>query len=638
MNKKELNLRGSHLVFVILILFTAFLISNFFNILLLKQLIGLLFLLFIPGFIISLLVHKKITVVERFVYSVAISIILVIVVTLFLNLALKIKIDNNFSVIVFLVCISPLALLIKEKNSGYKIEIKKFDKLDYLFILIIILSLVVRIILFSNIHTILGADIGRFSIISHTYFLKQEITPDLRPYDMASEFFYFPGAFIFPLLLELIGFDPIFGMTLGSFIIDIVSLFAFYILSTKFFDRKIAINAFFFYSFLLDALLNMAIFGVFPHAFSVFYLFLLLSVTTDIFFKNKRELILLSFAFLGIFSFHLYSIFIFIPFLFSLFSYEIILKKKITTSVRLSLELIKSGLLVVLLMLPFLLVFGQYYSYKFDKENIADLVTFSFGRNIAPLYQKIIGTLFSSPVGLPSTVVSFLGFIVFLIAIRKFIKTEAVVFVFFFLYSTLFVFFVFEEYNLFRNVFGIWIVYALSFALTLDRPYLNLLILPLFFFSESQSPLYLAVYMKPMENPAVPWIIWPEYNDMIRFIQQSIPPNATFLIDGGGAGCTGANPSYGERIFPLTSRKIFYFTDYCWAEYNRTDYQNRVELYRRVSINPDDDKTFKELKSYNITHVYVGPYSVGLKAQLFSKSEKYKLVFEKNGNYIFQLN
>jgi uncharacterized membrane protein len=144
--------------------------------------------------------------------------------------------------------------------------------------------------------------------------------------------------------------------------------------------------------------------------------------------------------------------------------------------------------------------------------------------------------------------------------------------------------------------------------------------------------------MKPMENPAVPWIIWPEYNDMIRFIQQSIPPNATFLIDGGGAGCTGANPSYGERIFPLTSRKIFYFTDYCWAEYNRTDYQNRVELYRRVSINPDDDKTFKELKSYNITHVYVGPYSVGLKAQLFSKSEKYKLVFEKNGNYIFQLN
>jgi len=622
-----------HISFIAFLLLLSFFLGS--QYVFLKNISGIILLFIIPGFLISLIFYQNIGEIERLVQSVVISIPLNICVAIFLNVALKIKIDSAFPLIVFILTTLPSLVKIILDKKIYKIQIKKLDKLAYFFIFTIIISIIARIILFSKITTLLGADIGRFSIISHTYVLKQNITPDLRPYDAPKGFFYFPGAIILPMMLELAGFDPIQGITLATLVLDIFSLFAFYILASRFFERKTAINAFFFYSLLFDALLNMAVFGVFPHAFSTFFLFTAMAYATDLFFQ-KKEFATLLFSIVGILCFHMYSLFIFISFVFALFSYEFVVECSTKKMKKFIFELVKVGLMSLAIISPFLLFFGGYYSLKFEKDNIADLITFSSERVGLSFILKVIATLFASPVGSPSTIVSILGFVVFLISLKKLIKSKGAILIFFFIYSALFVFFVFDDYNLSRNVFGNWIVYTMAFALVLESLHVNLAIIPIFFFLESQSPLFLVAYMKPIENPVVPWIIWPEYYDMISFIKESVPPNATFFIDGGGAGCTGANPSYGERIFPLTSRKIFYFTDYCWADYDKAEYQKKVELYRKVSINPNDDNAIEEMKSYGITHVYVGPYSVGLKPELF-QAAKYEKVFEKNGNFIFRI-
>ena len=140
------------------------------------------------------------------------------------------------------------------------------------------------------------------------------------------------------------------------------------------------------------------------------------------------------------------------------------------------------------------------------------------------------------------------------------------------------------------------------------------------------------MHLVPVENPSVPWIIWPGHSDTMSFIGKNVSKDATFLIDGGGAGCTGANPSYGERIFPSTSRKIFFFTDYCWSLYDKQDYQNRVDIYRGIAIDPDNEDVIDKLKSYNVTHVYIGKYHVGLKPELFQNSANYQLIYTNGGD------
>jgi len=135
----------------------------------------------------------------------------------------------------------------------------------------------------------------------------------------------------------------------------------------------------------------------------------------------------------------------------------------------------------------------------------------------------------------------------------------------------------------------------------------------------------------------VPWIIWNSFYEAISFIKYNTPENSTFLIDGGGAGCTGASASYGERIFPLTSRKIFYFSDYCWAKYDENEYRMRVSIYRELSINPSDEKLIKKLKEYNVTHIFIGPTDVALNKNLFYNSSFYKLIYENRDFKIFEV-
>jgi len=140
------------------------------------------------------------------------------------------------------------------------------------------------------------------------------------------------------------------------------------------------------------------------------------------------------------------------------------------------------------------------------------------------------------------------------------------------------------------------------------------------------------------ENPSFfPWIVWSHHKEAMDFIKENVPENAVILMDGGGSGCFGANPSAGERIFPLTSRKVFYFTNYCWAKYDREEYAKRVDLYRRIAIDPDDSETLQKLKEYGVSHVFIGPNDVGLKLRLFQESSKYRLMYDENDYKIFEI-
>jgi hypothetical protein len=637
----KIQITNLQIILISFLIFAFFCIFSLSNFLLGKIILGLILLFFIPGYLITLSFTLKKSFIETVVFSFALSPLIILVLIFFLNLVLKLSINNYFLLIVFFVAllISSTKFYFSESTrKKFILQAKKPNKLDVIFLVIIIFSLLVRIALFLNVHTILGADVGRFTIISHTFILKQTITPDLRPYDLANGFFYFPGSFIMPMILELIGLDPISGVTLMVFFFDLMSLFAFYLLTKKFFNQKIATTALFFYSFLFDALLNLSVWGVFPEALSILYLFLLMMVTLDLFFQGKKNFFLLIFFLLGIFSFHLYVGFIFLAFFLSLISYEIIIKKKINKSKTLIFEFLKACLVILILISPFLFFFGKYIFISFSKPNIADLKAFSSGREGLPFSEKIIQIFFATPTGLGISYSSVIGLIFLLVTLKKWLNTNKMILLIYFFYLNLFSFFVFGEYNLFRGIFGNWIIYSFAIAIFLDRPIINFALLAFFFFVESSSPLFLFISLRPMANPPVPWVIWPDYSSVIQFIKNNVPLNATFLIDGGGTGCTGANPSYGERIFPLTSRKIFYFTDYCWAQYNITDYENRVDLYRRLSINPNDKIALFELKDYNVTHVYIGPYSIGLNSTLFLNSNNYKLIFEKDGSYVFTIN
>jgi len=141
-----------------------------------------------------------------------------------------------------------------------------------------------------------------------------------------------------------------------------------------------------------------------------------------------------------------------------------------------------------------------------------------------------------------------------------------------------------------------------------------------------------------MEEPTiVPWVVWSEHSNAMNFIKDNTSLESIFLVDGGGSGCIGSGSSYGERIFPLTSRRIFYFTNYCWADYNKTEYRRRVDIYRRISIDPDDSEALAELKGYNVTHVFIGPGHVGLDPVLFSNSTNYELVYDEDNFQIFEV-
>jgi hypothetical protein len=192
--------------------------------------------------------------------------------------------------------------------------------------------------------------------------------------------------------------------------------------------------------------------------------------------------------------------------------------------------------------------------------------------------------------------------------------------------------------NFARSIWINWFFYSIGFALIFNDNKLNLLLLLLIAITKIPPSIFSYFDLRPTyDKGQIPWIVWNSFYDAINFIKYNTSESSTFLIDGGGAGCTGASASYGERIFPLTSRKVFYFSDYCWARYDENEYRKRVSLYREFSINPSDEKLIKKLKEHNVTHIFIGPTDVALNKNLFYNSSFYKLIYENRDFKIFEI-
>ncbi len=514
-----------------------------------------------------------------------------------------------------------------------KEEKRRKMKFDKWFLFLFALSFIVNFTLFLYHKSIIGADVGRFGIISHAIFLKGKFETNLTPYDMAEKFFYFPSIILFPPLFEVVGIDPITFLSFLTFFFSSLYGLPVYLIAKKLFNEEIAISSFLFSLFLFNPLLNIGFFGVFPYAIGLFFFLLLLYFLLE----KKKDILILYASLISIISFHAYPLVLLFPFLMSMF-----ILNPSTFSFLIEAKTWKLLPLFLLFFFPYFLKTNNALFIPFQLENKLDIFMFStFNRNLS-LENLMKYILFSSPIGFNFSAVLIVGLLFFIFSMIKYYKSfnfGVKLLSLSFLFSFVILLILFNDMNFARSIWINWFFYSIGIGLILSDKKLNLLILLLIIFTRLPPSPFSYFNLSPTYHQGqVPWIVWKSFYDAINFIKYNTSLNSTFLIDGGGAGCTGASASYGERIFPLTSRKIFYFSDYCWAEYDREEYRKRVDLYRNISINPNNQEIINILKrEYGVTHVFIGPTDVGLNKNLFNNSTFYKLVYENDDFRIFEI-
>jgi hypothetical protein len=582
---------------------------------------------FVPGMIIYWKKEREISkmIVKIIISSTVINLFSFSLILLFRNL-----IDFK---LIFLSTIFSLFLsfLFRNLMRAKKVSIK-IEKRNIWFLVFLFFSFFINFALFLYHKSIIGADVGRFGIISHAIFLKGKFETNLKPYDMAEDFFYFPSVILFPPLFEVVGIDAIAFLSFLVFFFSSLYGLPVYLISKRLFNEEVSLASFFFSTFFLNPLINIGFLGVFPYAISIFYFLSLLYFILE---KNK-DFIAISSSLIGIISFHAYLLVLLFPFLLSL---SILNIKSFSF-------LLERNFWIFLLFFSFFLTPYLFKTYKsffipFEIDKKLDIFMFStFNRNLQ-LIQKLQFIIFASPIGFNKNIFLFIGFLVFLFALIKNYKKFCFGVKFLllsFILSFFLIFASFNDMNFARSIWINWFFYSLGFALIFNDNKLNLILLLLIATTKIPPSLFSYFDLHPnYYKGQVPWIIWNSFYEAISFIKYNTPENSTFLIDGGGAGCTGASASYGERIFPLTSRKIFYFSDYCWAKYDENEYRMRVSIYRELSINPSDEKLIKKLKEYNVTHIFIGPTDVALNKNLFYNSSFYKLIYENRDFKIFEV-
>jgi hypothetical protein len=500
-------------------------------------------------------------------------------------------------------------------------------------LLLLLLSFIANFALFLHHKSIIGADIGRFGIISHALFLKGRFETDLTPYDMATDFFYFPGIILLPLLFEIVGIDPIAFLSFLTFFFSSLYGLPVYLIVKKLFNEDIALSSFLFSSFLFNPVLNLGFFGVFPYAIAIFFFLSLVYFLLE----SRKDFLALYACIAGIFSFHIYLLTLLFPFLLAVMFLNPSLLSFLTDKKNITFLLI-----FLFFSLSYLLKTYKAFFIPFEWENKLDIFMFSTFNRSLQIEKRIQYILFSSPIGFAFTMPFVLGFLFFIVSAIRYYKKfnfEIKFLLLWFLLSLTMNFVLFKDMNFARSIWINWFFYSIAFGLVLSDKNINLLLLILIAITTLVPSIFSYFILQPTYTSSqIPWIIWNSFYDAIDFIKHNIPLNSTFLIDGGGAGCTGASASYGERIFPLTSRKIFYFSDYCWAEYDKEEYRKKVEFYRNISINPNDFQLVRALKEkYNITHIFIGPTDIGLNKKLFNNSSLYKLVYENKDFEIFEI-
>jgi hypothetical protein len=508
---------------------------------------------------------------------------------------------------------------------------------DLLFL--IVLALLVRICLYSLIDwTTLGADVGRFAIISHTWYLKGEITPNLQPYDMATGFLYFPLGLILLYLSEFIT-NPILATTAISITISFLGTLVFYKIARIFLDEQKAVGAYFWWAFLFDFVFTYAFFGVFTTALAMFFFLIFAWQSLEFYFGKEFNKWILTASIAGALLSHGYILLFMAVFSLALAGWEYVEKGNIHTSFSLG-KLCSIGiLLTALLYIPWAFVFGKYYDNVTSVQNISDLFAFAERRETFDLLTRFRVIFGTSYIGAMESAWLYLGFLAGAYGLfTGFLKDRKVVLLYLSVMTVFASVSIFNDMNLLRVCSLLWLPYAIFVGYFFNDTLFNLFMLVPLFLMQSPSILFMTNTILNYPERVVPYVNFVEFNRMVGWIKQNTSINSTFLIDGGGSGCTGASANYGERLFPLTDRRIFYFTDYCWAEYNTTEYEKRVDIYRRISINPDDKEALQELKDYGVNYVFVGDRPVGFNRTLFEESENYELEYNQSNLEIFKVN
>lgn len=507
-----------------------------------------------------------------------------------------------------------------------------------LFVIYLIIAVVLRLFLWAEIRYIFGTDVGRFAEISHIFYLKGQITPDLRPYNMAYGFFYFLLPILIPTALEYASIDPVITMTALVFIFSILSCIVFYFIMKQFFDERKSAHMFFFYSIAFDIILIFGIAGIYSYALSVLWFFLSIYFINKIFFDGSKSWLNLGLV-LALFSVtHIYLLIPLLCYCFALITYEIVKENSIKRTLFSIKQVLKSLIFPILINIPIIFIFGNYIGLQNDPINKGLMLAVSGYRESMNIYDRLYNIFFSSYT-LMSSIIFMAGLLFFIVSIYKF-RGRQFVWVFYSIYLFVHNIMAFNDTNLTRVISVVWMTYAIGFGNLLIIPFLNVGLIPLLYFVPSTTvPYYINVLeQKNVINENIyPWVLWDDFYKSIDYIKQNTAKDSIFLLDSGGAGCFGSSSSYGDRIFPLTSRKPFYFTDYCWAVWDYADYEKRVDIYRGISINPNNFTILQELKTYNVTHVFIGPYDVGLNYGLFDNSSYYEEVYNDRGFAIFEI-
>lgn len=584
----------------------------------------------LPGLVVYFNREKEMV---RLITKIIVSSISISIFSFSTVLLLRNMIDSNLLIfsLIFSIIISLLLRYLIRKDKE-KISSKNI-KFSLWFFLLFVICFTVNIALFFHHKSIVGADIGRFGIISHALFLKGKFETDLTPYDMAKDFFYFPGTILLSPLFEIVGINPIAFLSFLTFFFSSLYGLPVYLITKKLFNDDIAISSFLFSSFLFNPVINIGFFGVFPYAIAIFFLLSFIYF----FLENEKDSLILYSCLIDVVCFHAYLLILLFPFLiaavilkWSLFSF--LFEKKFW----------KFSPIFLLFLFPYFLKTHGGLFIPFEWEKKLDIFMFStFNRNLS-LEKVIQYILFSSPVGFNFSIFLVVGLILFIFSMIRYHKNFKFGTQFLtlsFLLSFVMLFVLFNDMNFARSIWINWFFYSIGFGLIFSDKILNLFILFLIALTTLSPSVFSYFNLYPTYNQGqIPWIVWNSFYDAINFIKHNTQLNSTFLIDGGGAGCTGASASYGERIFPLTSRKIFYFSDYCWANYDKEEYRKRVELYRKISINPNNLEIINMLKQkYGITHIFIGPTDVGLNKNLFNNSTFYKLIYENKDFRIFKI-
>jgi hypothetical protein len=587
------------------------------------QVIGPFLCFFATGFFLA----NKRDFLERLSLSFIVGMLVSVFLIQYSNI-LGIPINNYF----FLLTLFPLvAIILKNRNDlGVSEWFGGFRKREHQYLLAIVLfSIVLKLLFFARANWMpIGTDVVRWGTVTHSWFLKGQITPDLQPYFSSGNYFsYTPLTLILGLVAETLFFDPITGATLISCLLSTMSVITFYMLCREFLGEKKALYSSLYYVALFDSsfiyIINRFLYsfasGFFPLFLSMYYL-------TRAFKDGKADRFLVPvLVFLA--TSHFFHLF---PLLIFLICLYIVRRDR-----EVLLDILKKSLLAVvmavLVFLPYLIVFMGNIGHTNQPYVSAEWTmyeTFSELANASPLERLLVYILAN---GMEPYYGFFYGFglVLMFLAVKRFSKSRKTLSYFFmiclitsFFYTTNVMFIRFSTFPK--------MLYPLATSIFFSDPSSAIILTGMSFFVE-RTPAWYA--MNDFNNTYLD-IVTSEEIDAYEFIRQNVPEEATFLIDGGGQGIfEGHSGSHGDRIFVLTSRRVFYYSGIM----ELGEYQKRLDVYRRISINPDNLAAIQELKDYGVTHVYVGPADVGLNENLFIKSENYELLWREGDVYIFEI-